>query len=165
MCWRGSALLIPQYFPVTIIQTKYKLGRLAHTVYRKPTLTNPYLNADSHYHPAQPHFVINTLATRSLKLADQNHQPEEKNNVRRISIQIVYHPKSVDNALRTNNKPPKEKQEPISNVFLPYVKNTTENIGKVLKKYNVDTISMTNNQISNFLPTPKEIIPLEDQGV
>jgi hypothetical protein len=35
----------------------------------------------------------------------------------------------------------------------------------VLKKYNVDTIFMTNRKISNILPTPKEIVPLEDQGV
>jgi hypothetical protein len=61
-------------------------GRLAHTVYRKPTHTNRYLNADSHHQPAQLHSVINMLVNRSLKLADQNHQPEEKKGIRRILI-------------------------------------------------------------------------------
>ena len=103
-------------------------GKLTHTVYRKPTHTNRYLNANSHHHPAQLHSVINTLVTRSPKLADQNRQPEEKKNIRRILIQNGYHPKSVDKALRTNNKPPKEKQEQISKAFLLYVKNTTDKI-------------------------------------
>ena len=48
---------------------------------------------------------------------------------------------------------------------LSTLKNTTDKISKVLKKYNVDTIFMTNKKISNILPTHKEIIPLEDQGV
>ena len=113
----------------------------------------------------QLHSVINTLVTRSLKLADQNHQPEEKKNIRRILIRNGYHPKSVDKAIRTNNKPPKEKQEPVSKAFLPYVKNTTDKISKVLKKYKVDMIFMTDRKFSNILPTPKEIIHLEDQGV
>jgi hypothetical protein len=105
-----------------VLLRKKQDGRLAHTVYRKPTHTNRYVNEDSHHHPAQLHSVINTLVTRSLKLADQNHQLEEKKNIRRILIENGYHPKSVDKALRTNNKPPKEKQEPISKAFLPYVK-------------------------------------------
>ena len=67
-----------------VLLRKKQDGRLAHTVYRKPTHTNRYVNEDSHHHPAQLHSVINTLVTRSLKLADQNHQLEEKKNIRRI---------------------------------------------------------------------------------
>jgi hypothetical protein len=36
-------------------------GSLGHNVYRKPTHTNLYLNAESHYHPASKHFVLPTL--------------------------------------------------------------------------------------------------------
>ncbi|XP_060531558.1 uncharacterized protein LOC132705141 [Cylas formicarius] len=55
------------FLDVTII--KKETGHLDHTVYRKPTHTNRYQNANSHHHPAQLQSVITTLITRSETLA------------------------------------------------------------------------------------------------
>uniref|UniRef100_A0A1B6D9B7 Reverse transcriptase domain-containing protein n=1 Tax=Clastoptera arizonana TaxID=38151 RepID=A0A1B6D9B7_9HEMI len=56
-----------------------KNGSLGHTVYRKPTHTDRYLNADSHHHPAQKQAVLSTLANRAIKSPTKN-TSELKNN-------------------------------------------------------------------------------------
>jgi hypothetical protein len=58
--------------------TKILDGSLSHQVYRKKTHTEQYLHADSHHHPSQKLGVLNTLATRALKISDDEHLEEEK---------------------------------------------------------------------------------------
>nr|XP_023015434.1 uncharacterized protein LOC111504940 [Leptinotarsa decemlineata] len=43
-----------------------KSNNSSHTVYRKPTRTNHYLNAKSHHHPAQINSVLNFVIHRSI---------------------------------------------------------------------------------------------------
>ncbi|XP_033609345.1 uncharacterized protein LOC117282715 [Cryptotermes secundus] len=46
-------------------------GSLGHTVYRKPTHTNLYLNAKSHHHPSSKQAALSTLVHRARALCDQ----------------------------------------------------------------------------------------------
>ena len=54
----------------------YKIldGSLGHKVFIKKTHTDSYLDADSHYHPAQKLGIINTLETREARICDDEHR-------------------------------------------------------------------------------------------
>jgi hypothetical protein len=45
-------------------------GILGHTVYRKPTHTDLYLNGQSHHHPSQKAAVLSTLVHRAKLISD-----------------------------------------------------------------------------------------------
>jgi hypothetical protein len=53
-------------------------GNLGHVVYRKKTHTENYLHASSHHHPTQKLGVLNTLATRAIRISDEEHLEHEK---------------------------------------------------------------------------------------
>ncbi len=53
-------------------------GSFSHQVFRKKTHTEQYLHANSHHFPAQKLGVLNTLATRALRVSNENHLKEEK---------------------------------------------------------------------------------------
>jgi hypothetical protein len=52
-------------------------GSLGHTVYRKPTLTDLYLNAKSHHHPANKHSMLATPEQRARTICNQESFPGE----------------------------------------------------------------------------------------
>ena len=66
-----------------------------HTIYRKPTHTNRYLNANSHNHPAQLNSVVHTLVSRSLKLTDNNNKNTEIQTLTNILQQNGYNKKQI----------------------------------------------------------------------
>lgn len=47
-------------------------GRLCHSVYRKPSHTNRYLNGESHHYPARINEVAKTLLKRSIRIPDDD---------------------------------------------------------------------------------------------
>ena len=61
-----------------ILLSRNDNGSFSHQVYRKKTHTEKYLHANSHHFPAQKLGVVNTLATRALRVYDENHLKEEK---------------------------------------------------------------------------------------
>lgn len=150
-----------------ILVIKKPNGALGHTVYRKPTHTNRYLNAHSHHHPAQLQSVVNTLISRSQRLADQEHRDTEIATIRNTLIANGYTPNTINRTMRNNDKTKREKknENTTSKAFLPYVKGTTDKIGRILGKHDIKTIFTTNKKISGVLNNPKDKIHLEDQGV
>jgi len=46
-----------------------------HTVYRKPTPTNLYMNAESHHHPNNEYLVLSTLVQRTSAICNQESLP------------------------------------------------------------------------------------------
>ena len=53
-------------------------GSFSHRVFRKKTHTEQYLHSGSHHFPAQKIGVLNTLATRALRISDDDNLDEEK---------------------------------------------------------------------------------------
>ncbi|GJQ65641.1 hypothetical protein Trydic_g7731 [Trypoxylus dichotomus] len=74
-----------------------------------------------------------------------------------------YSSRTINRALQ--NKQAIRKPEPKRRAFLPYIKGTTDKISHVLRKHEIDTTFNTQRKIAEILPTPKETIPLENQGV
>jgi len=54
---------------------------LGHQVYRKPTHTDTYLHAESHY-PAQKQSAINSLVHRAFTISDKEHLQTELNHLK-----------------------------------------------------------------------------------
>ncbi|KAJ9601807.1 hypothetical protein L9F63_000035 [Diploptera punctata] len=143
-------------------------GRLAHTVYRKSTHTDRYLNAASHHHPAQITSVINTLVIRSLRLTDQEHPHEEEKQLKRALLANGY-PEHAGKRVfkRARNAPStsEKKEQTLGTAFLPYVQGTMDKISRVLQKHQIKTIFHSENTISNLLRCDKDRRPLESKGI
>jgi hypothetical protein len=84
-------------------------GSLGHIVNRKSTYTNLYLNAESHYHPANTHFVLSTLVHRARAICNQECVPGElkflhsmfkQNGYSDKQIHSAFNPLCRENALR-----------------------------------------------------------------
>jgi hypothetical protein len=142
-------------------------GSLGHTVYRKPTHTNRYLNAESHHHPAQLASVANTLATRSKRLADKDHATAEMKGLREALQANGYANYTINKAF--NNMPKQSVEEttedPISTAFLPYVRGSTDRISRLLRRHNIKTVFKADRKISSMLRGVKDAVPNESHGI
>ncbi|XP_018577017.1 uncharacterized protein LOC108915468 [Anoplophora glabripennis] len=108
-------------------------GTLGHRVYRKPTHTDRYLNAQSHHHPAQKQGIINTFIHRARIISEPRHLAEELEHLR--------------TALRGNGY-----KEYLATTYLPYVKACTDKIACVLKKRNINTVFSTVRKVAAAFP-------------
>ncbi|XP_047998166.1 uncharacterized protein LOC125235611 [Leguminivora glycinivorella] len=59
-------------------------GTLTHTVYRKPTHTDRYLNALSHHHPRHLQSVVSSLVNRAYDLCDPEYLKDELSHIQEV---------------------------------------------------------------------------------
>lgn len=147
-----------------ILITKKQNGDIAHTVYRKKTHTNRYVNAKSNHHPAHLKSVIKSLITRSERLADASNKQKELNIVKNALQQNGF---SINLINKVKDYKVREKQIDVQapRVSLPYIKGTTDVICRILRKHNIYTAFTTTTKIKKFTNNHKDKIPFEDQGV
>ncbi|XP_063385614.1 uncharacterized protein LOC134671708 [Cydia fagiglandana] len=110
-------------------------GTLAHSVYRKPTHTDRYLQASSHHHPRHLQSVIASLVNRAHDLCDPEHLDGELAHVQAVLERNGYRGRMKRKPKRTERHPEVNRQP----AFLPYVKGITDKIGAVLKKFSIKT--------------------------
>lgn len=133
---------------------------VGHTVYRKPTHTDRYLNGKSHHHPCQLATVGKSLFQRAKGICDEQHLNAELQHVKRAlwanGLKIP----------RTNQKPhmktPTVERKP---AVLPYVKGVTDKIGNILKRASIKTYFKPMKKMSQYLRPVKSSIPLQSAGV
>ncbi|GJQ66190.1 hypothetical protein Trydic_g4250 [Trypoxylus dichotomus] len=70
---------------------RYVDDTLGHTVYRKTTHTNFYLNVDSHHHPAQLQQMPKILVSKSQRLAVADHIRTESSEIKHTANQRCHH--------------------------------------------------------------------------
>ncbi|XP_018576317.1 uncharacterized protein LOC108914886, partial [Anoplophora glabripennis] len=80
-------------------------GTLGHRVYRKPTHTDRYLNAQSHHHPAQKQGIINTLIHRARIISEPRHLAEELEHLRTALRGNGYKAGNIERAIRRRHTP------------------------------------------------------------
>nr|XP_023028461.1 uncharacterized protein LOC111516540 [Leptinotarsa decemlineata] len=152
-----------------VLITKSK-NSFSHTVYRKPTHTNRYLNSKSHHHPAQLNSVLNSLIHRSVRLTDNHNKSRELYELTAALHQNDYPVSQIQRSIQRQQTqtPPHELTEEQTNqakAFLPYIHGVTDKVSRILKKQNVKTVFTANNQISTMLRTPKNTIRNEAQVI
>lgn len=123
-------------------------------MFRKKTHTEQYLHATSHHFPVQKIVVLNTLATRALRVSDENHMEDEKSHLLEV--------------FEKNKGPPIKKShyEYSLNVLLPFIHGTTDKIARVLKRNNVFATFKPLNTIKISLRFVKDPVnPKDMKGV
>ena len=152
-----------------VLVEKQPNGKLSHKVYRKPTHTDRYLNKASNHHPGQKRGVIKTLANRATRICEPKYLEEELKHLETALENNGYAPQEIKRALRPRamNKP-KNTEESIPKVraFLPYIKNVTDRIGKLLERHDVKPIYKPTKTIGQSLRSAKDLRnPLTNPGV
>lgn len=133
---------------------------VSHTVYRKPTHTDRYLNGESHHHPCQLATVAKSLLQRARGLCDADHLAGEIKHVKQVLRQNKLpapHPRH-----RSRPKPTTVDRRP---VVLPFIKGVTDKIGHILKRASIKTYFRPYRKINQVLRPVKCHIPLQDAGV
>ncbi|XP_018569462.1 uncharacterized protein LOC108909566 [Anoplophora glabripennis] len=96
-------------------------GTLGYLVYRKPTHTNRYLNAESHHHPVQKQGIINTLTHRARIISEPRHLVEELEHLR-TALRA-----NIERAIRGRHTPMEKRN--INTVF-----STVKKVGAAFSK-------------------------------
>lgn len=112
-----------------ILITRNDDGSISHQVYRKTTHTEQYLHASSHHHPTHKIGVLNTLATRALRISDQEHLEKEIEHLIKVFLKNRYSKHQAIKAInKAKTRPNKNKNfdNIIGNVNLPYILGTTD---------------------------------------
>ena len=120
------------------------------TVYRKPTHTDQYLDFRSNHHIKQKIGLISTFEHRVNTLVTKEEDKKKEMKHVRKALKRCGHPMwSLHRKKRVN--PREEKTERRGRVVLPYVKGVSENLGRIFKKYDVETIHKPSSTLKNLL--------------
>ncbi|XP_046399906.1 uncharacterized protein LOC124166418 [Ischnura elegans] len=145
-------------------------GTLGHSVYRKPTSTNLYLNGGSHHHPSQRSAVLTTLFHRAMSISDQNSLPSELAHLKKTFAQNGYNAHQISMALKRTSEPGdkrhiEDKEKPVARACLPYVSSVSGKISRILRRHNIETIHKPPMKLKEQLVRAKDPAGLKIPGV
>ncbi|XP_071453466.1 uncharacterized protein [Hetaerina americana] len=145
-------------------------GRLGHSVYRKPTHTDLYLNGNSHHHPAQRDAVLSSLTHRAKAVADKESLPADIKHLKKTFLQNGYGERQILLALRRAEEEGRRRVEgtdkkPLATACLPYVSTVSGKISRILRRFNIATIHVTPAKIRHQLVNVRDPIGLKTPGV
>jgi lipopolysaccharide biosynthesis protein len=121
-----------------VLITKKEKGSFSFEIYWKSTHTNTYTDAISH-HPVQLTGIMKTLFHRMNKLCDKESITTEKENMKKAFLLNSFSRKQIEKAAKvkenttTENLAESERDNTQRFAVIPYVKGTSERIGRVLK--------------------------------
>jgi len=109
------------------------MEHLAHTVYRKPTHTDRYLNSGSNYHPTQKIGVIKTLSERARRICQPSELEKELKHLERVFGWNGYSRQQFNRATRPRNIEIRRQQtgdveEKVGWTCLPYIHKVTDRL-------------------------------------
>lgn len=154
-----------------VLVTRLPNRELGHSVYRKPTHTNRYLNALSHHHPSQKQSVINSLVHRAVTLSEPDSLPSELVKVTDALTNNGYNKRDIQRTITRFLEPDKIRQtkntttSSTTTAYLPYIKNVTDRISKILRKHDIRTSFNAHRKLSECLPSVKDSLPLQTKGI
>jgi hypothetical protein len=150
-----------------VLITRKEEGLFGFEIYRKPTHTNKYTDATSHHHPAQLTGIMKTLFHRMNKICDKETITIEKENLKKAFLLNGFSNKQIEKAARVKESTTTENlAESERFVIIPYVKGTSERIGRVLKKHNIRTVFKPHKKLREVVRSVKdEVDPKDREGV
>ncbi|XP_046404093.1 uncharacterized protein LOC124169501 [Ischnura elegans] len=145
-------------------------GRLGHSVYRKPTHTDLYLNGRSHLHPSQKAAVMSTLIHRAKSICDSESLPKELLHLKKTFRQNGHNGRDISKALKRaftnhNTATKEEGEKPIAFAGLPFVSTVSCKIARILKRHDIKTYFRPPAKLRNQLVTAKDPCGLMTPGV
>ena len=150
-----------------VLLQKSSDGSLIHSVYRKPTHTNQYINALSHSPMFQKISTMRNLFNRSFDICHPDRLSDEIKNLKNIFLQNGYNTEQIERALKPRNRQNSRTQNSGNSSFalVPYVANTSEKISRMLSKFNINTAFYSSGKLKQFLRPVKDSIPLHSAGI
>ena len=134
-------------------------------VYRKPTHTNRYLDFNSNHPFCQKLSVGRSLFNRANKLCSNVDDRNKELDIVKVVLNNNCYPKHMYRRMSSDNNKP-NKSNPKGYAHLPYVKNYSERIARVLNKYNIKTLYKPFNKLQDIFGLPKDPIqPSQRCGV
>ena len=121
------------------------------TIYRKATHTDQYLDFKSNHHVKQKAGIINTFKHRIEELVTEEEDKQKELKHVKKALKRCGHPNWVLNGRKKKNKQKEEKVERRGKVVLPYVKGTSEELARIFKRYDIETIHKPSTTIKNML--------------
>jgi len=109
--------------------------------------------------------VLNTLATRALRISNEKSFEEEKSHLLNVFVENGYSRLMGQKAFlkaAKNSSTRRGPKERIPGVHLPFVQGTTDRIARILKKHNVPTSFRPLNTIRKSLRSVKDPIDPKD---
>ncbi|XP_063932675.1 uncharacterized protein LOC135144579 [Zophobas morio] len=112
-------------------------GQLGHSVYRKPTHTDRFLDTTSQHYPAQKRSVIDSLIHRATTICQPNKLQKELEHLQTSLQQNGYDHHSIKSAIQrrlnpnsdnTSNRP----TDFVSTAYLPFIPQVTDRLSKIL---------------------------------
>jgi hypothetical protein len=139
-------------------------NQLRHTVYRKKTHSDRYLNAQSHHHPQQKRALMKTLFHRAETICDEDSKERELKHIKWALKCNGFSDRDIRFARKVRQHTEQQTYQKFA--CLPYVQGVTDRIRKILEKRNIGTRFTTEKKISQILPTPKDKLPLfQSEGI
>ena len=153
-----------------ILIRKKEDGSLGHSIYRKATHTDLYLNNQSHHHPSQKEAVLSTLLHRAKNIPDKESIPNEIKHLKKAFMKNGYSKHQISMALKrtfreTRGAIQEPQDEPIAKALLPYVSTISGKIQRILNRYNVKTIHLPPPKLRQQLVKVKDPLGLKTPGV
>ena len=142
-------------------------GRLATTVYRKPTHTDQYLAYDSHHPQSVKRGIVKCLYDRASRIVTKPQCTAlEKQHVASALVSNGY-PRSFLNRVSKKKKVPTEEPAQYkSTVVLPFVSSISRQLRRHLEKHNIRAVFKSDTTIRNQLVHPKDpALPDRRDGV
>ncbi len=145
-------------------------GSLSTTVYRKPTQTDKYLSFDSHHPMEHKRAVATTLFHRAKKICSFHlDRVKEEEHVTQALRQNGYPLKMIERIskkMSTNSARNSimEDRQPVATVVLPYIRNVSESIRRILTPLNIRTCFRPHKTLRQLLVHPKTPIQINQRN-
>ena len=120
------------------------------TIYRKATHTDQYLDFKSNHPIKQKTGIFSTFKHRIKELVTEEKDKKEEMRHVRKALKRCGHP-NWTLFRKERKKTPQEKVERRGKVVLPYVKGKSENLARIFKRYDIETIHKPTTKIKNLI--------------
>ena len=137
---------------------------LATNVYRKPTHTDRYLDFHSHHPIAHKIAVIRTLNHRTKNLPSTPTPIAHEEQRVAQALKKNGYPKKLVEWQPHHTPPSQDTTPPNAYVTIPYVKNTSEVIRRILTPLGIKTSFQPTNTLRQVLIRPKNPVPKENRS-
>ena len=140
--------------PFLDVLTKIEADRsISTSVYRKPTHTSQYLDWTSNHHIKQKMGIISTFRHRINKIVTKPEDKQQEEKIVKEALTRCNHPAWTLKPRPKSTNPTKDRPKPNGTVTIPYIPKLSENIGKLLKKHNIQAVHKPSITIKNLLCT------------
>ena len=113
-------------------------NKLQTTIYRKPTHTDRLLDQSSYNPTSHKATTIRTLTRRAQLVCDSTDSlTDESKYLDNVFSKNNYNPDFVKRNVYKSNEPNTTNAKPVTTATIPYIKDTSETIVRILQPYNI----------------------------